>query len=102
MSVYAFEMDKPFVTEALRQGDFDHVEIVGAVEETKFFRMLLGEGVLERLAAAYPTPRKKEEVPLWLYLASELTLRLHGAMGFGGYPYILHCGGLVDALGPEQ
>jgi hypothetical protein len=98
----AFERDAAFVLEALNRGEFDYVEIVGAVEETRFFRLLLGEGVLQRLAAGYPTPRQKEEVPLWLYLASELTLRLHGARGFGAYPYILHCGGLLQALGPER
>jgi hypothetical protein len=98
----AFQKDKPFVTEALHRGDFDYVEVVGAVAETQFFRILLGQGVLARLAAAYPTPRVKEEVPVWLYLASELTLRLHGASGFGAYPYIVHCGGLIDALTPER
>jgi len=98
----AFELDKPFVTQALKNGDFDYMEVVGTVEETEFFRMLLGQGVLDQLAADYPSPRQKEEVPLWLYLASELTLRLHGAMGFGAYPYVLHCGGLVHALGPRQ
>ena len=98
----AFELDKPFVTQALKQGDFDYMEVVGTVEETAFFRLLLSEGVLDQLAADYPSPRQKEEVPLWLYLASELTLRLHGAMGFGAYPYVLHCGGLVHALDPRQ
>ena len=102
MNWQAFEDDKPFVVQALRRGDFDYLEVVGTVAETDFFRMLLGEGVLGRLAAAYPTPRQKEEVPLWLYLASELTLRLHGAMGFGGYPYVVHCGGLLDALDPGR
>jgi len=84
MSWHGFERDKAFVTESLHKGDFDYMEIVGMVEETAFFRMLLEEGSLRALAKTYPTPRKKEEVPLWLYLASELTLRLHGAMGFGG------------------
>ena len=102
MSWQAFELDKPFVTQALNNGDFDYMEVVGTVEETEFFRLLLGHGVLEKLATDYPSPRQKEEVPTWLYLASELTLRLHGAMGFGAYPYVVHCGGLLHALGPRQ
>ena len=99
---HVFVEDKAFVTAALRRGEFDYVEVIAKVAETDFFRRLLGEGVLRRLAASYPTPRQKEEVPVWLYLASELTLRLHGAAGFGAYPYILHCGGLLDALGPDR
>jgi len=102
MSWQVFEEDKPQVAQALQEGRFDYMEVVAAVEERRFFRRLLEGGVLEGLAREYPSPRRKEEVPLWLYLASELTLRLHGANGFGAYPYILHCGGLVDALGPDQ
>ena len=102
MALNAFERDKAFVRDALRQGDFDYLEVVGAVQETKFFQRFLGNGVLGALAESYPTPRQKEEVPLWLYLASELTLRLHGATGFGAYPYILHCGGLLKALSPDR
>jgi len=51
MSWEAFEEDKAFVVEALRRGEFDHVEGVGQVTETGFFRRLLGDGVLGRLAA---------------------------------------------------
>jgi hypothetical protein len=102
MAWHVFVQDKALVAEALRRGEFDYVEVLAKVAETDFFRRLLGEGVLGRLAASYPTPRQKEEVPVWLYLASELTLRLHGAAGFGAYPYILHCGGLLDALGPDR
>jgi Transposase DDE domain len=54
------------------------------------------------LAETFPTPRKKEEVPLWLYLSSQITLRLHGARGFSSLPYILHCGGLREALEEGQ
>jgi len=38
MSWEAFEEDKAFVVEALRRGEFDHVEVVGKVTETDFFR----------------------------------------------------------------
>jgi hypothetical protein len=98
----AFQCDKSFVRDAFMRGEYDNLDIVGAVQERQFFQMLLDKDVLQNLAETYPTPRKKEEVPLWLYLASELTLRLHGTMGFGGYPYVLHCGGLKDVLGPNQ
>ena len=46
MAWHAFEQDKAFVTEALRSGDFDYVEVIAKVVETEFFRSLLGEGVL--------------------------------------------------------
>ncbi len=98
----AFEIDKPFVIENFKKGFFDYLEIACNVAEMQFFRWLIGKGHLQRLAEMYPTPRKKEEVPLWVYLSAELTLRLHGASGFSALPYVLHCGGLKEAVGPGQ
>src|ERR1019366_6245074 len=54
-----------------------------------------------KLAQHYPSPRKRELVPLWMYLSSQLSLRLHGQHGFHGYPLIIRAGGLVDA-GPAR
>ena len=102
MAIHAFEEDKAAVLADLRKGHFDHVEVASRVTEARFFRYLLEQGDLKRLAASYPTPRQKEEVPLWLYLASQLTLRLHGQQAYATLPYVLHCGGLRDALGPGQ
>ena len=98
----AFEVDKPFVIQNFKRGFFDFLEVASHVAETKFFRWLIGKGHLKRLAESYPNPRKKTEVPLWVYLSAELTLKLHGANGFSALPYVLHCGGLKDALGPPQ
>lgn len=101
MDLLAFEHDRRFVLEALRSGEIDHLEQVGEAVEGDFFRELIQRRVLERLADSYPTPRKKEEVPVWLYLASELSLKLHGAQSHHAFPRVLRAGGLIDALGPE-
>jgi hypothetical protein len=98
----AFQEDQALVLEKLQQGFLDHVEVVSRVTETKFFQTFLASGDLARLASTYPTPRSREEVPLWLYLSSQITLRLHGAPGYSSLPYILHCGGLRDALEEGQ
>ena len=101
MDLVAFENDPAFVIDALRQGEFDHLETVSEAAEADLFRHLIGRQILKRLAEAYPTPRTKEEVPVWLYLASEISLKLHGAASYHAYPHVLRSGGLVTALGPE-
>lgn len=98
----AFEVDQEYVHAEIERGHLDYLEVASHVAETKFFRSLFEQTPWEKLVAGFPTPRKKEEVPLWLYLSSQLTLRLHGAIGYGGYPYILHCGGLKEVLGERQ
>lgn len=98
----AFEEDQELVREKLEEGFLDHLEVVSRVVETKFFQDFIGNGALLKLSESYPSPREKHEVPLWIYLASQLTLRLHGASGYSSLPYIVHCGGLRDALESGQ
>jgi hypothetical protein len=38
---------------------------------------------------------------VWLYVASEISLKLHGAASYHAYPHVLRSGGLVTALGPH-
>jgi hypothetical protein len=101
MDLISFQYDRSFVLEALRQGDIDYLEHVSEAAEADLFRHLIQRQVIYRLAETYPTPRKKQEVPVWIYLSSELTLKLHGAQSYHAFPRILRCGGLIEALGPE-
>src|SRR5881296_4700951 len=100
MDFVAFEYDRPFVLEGLRHGEIDYLEHVSEAAEADLFRHLIGRDVLTRLAENYPTPRKKEEVPVWLYLASQISLKLHDA-SYHAFPYVLRSGGLITALGPQ-
>ena len=100
MDFAAFEHDPAFVIEALRRGEIDYLENLSEAAEADFFRHLIGRDALTRLAEHYPTPRKKEEVPVWLYIASRISLKLHDA-SYHAFPYVLRCGGLIAALGPE-
>ncbi len=100
MDFAAFEYDRTFVIEALRRGEIDYLENLSEAEEADLFRHLLGRDVWERLAEHYPTPRQKEEVPIWLYIASQISLKLHDASDHA-FPYVLRSGGLITALGPK-
>ena len=86
MDHLAFQYDRGFVLDALRNGDLDYLEHVSEAAEADLFRHLIRRQVIQRLAKSYPTPRKKEEVPVWIYLSSELSLKLHGAQGYHAFP----------------
>ena len=101
MDLVGFQFDRPFVLDALSRGEIDYLENVSEAAEADFFRHLIRRDVLNRLAEHYPTPRKKQEVPVWLYLASELSLKLHGSQSYHAFPRLLRSGGLISALGPE-
>ena len=101
MDLVIFEENKPLVLDGLHHGDFDYIEAASEVFETDFFRFIQATTMLDKLSETYPTPRKKEDVPLWLYVASNLSMRLHGVHSFNSYPMVVRCGGMLNAFGPK-
>ncbi len=101
MDLVLFEQNKPCVWEALRNGEFDYMEAASEVFEADFFRFIKARAYLDELAETYPTPRKKEEVPLWFYVASNLSMRLHGVHAFDAFPMVVRSGGMLQAFGPK-
>lgn len=97
-----FEPDPEFVRSQILGGNLDYVEVASQVAETRFFEHVLSATPWEELVRSFPSPRKKHEVPLWLYLSSQISLRLHGLTGYGAYPYVIHAGGLSQVLGRDQ
>jgi hypothetical protein len=97
-----FERNDAFVVEAFQRGEFDYLEGVGEVPEANFFRAIVGKKILEKLAATYPSPLKKHDVPLWVYIASDISMRFHGEHHFAAYPYVVRTGGMLEAFGPEM
>lgn len=87
--------------EAFRRGEFDHLEIIGQADEREFFELCLKEKILDALAEAMPTTRKKEEVPKWFVLAANLSLKLHLENSFYAFERVVRGGGLLSALPPE-
>jgi hypothetical protein len=101
MNVVTYERDRGFVLENLREGVFDYVDSGCEVFEEDFFRYIGSRKYLLGLTQSYPSPRSKEDVPVWLYLASNLSMRLHGESAFHQYPHVISCGGMLNAFGPE-
>jgi len=101
MELIVFEQDKAYVQRSLENGEIDYMEVASEGAETEFFGYLNTHGILEQLADTYPLKRVKPEVPVWLYVASDLSLRLHGMQSFHGYPLVIRTGGLLNALGPK-
>ena len=98
MDLVLFHYDQSFVLDRFREGEFDYVDGVSEVEETQFFRYIGAHRILAKLAESYPSPRRKKEVPTWMYLASNLSMRLHGVHSFHAYPYVVRCGGDGERL----
>lgn len=101
MALVIFEESKPFVCRALEDGEFDYIEAASEVFETDFFHFIKAKPILSRLAETYPTPRRKEEVPCWFYVSSNISMRLHGVHAFNAFPMLVRAGGMLNAFGPS-
>jgi len=101
MDVIVYEKDKGFVLRQLREGKFDYVDAGDEVFEAEFFQHIRAKKYLREMARTYPSPRKKHDVPVWFYLASNLSMRLHNEHSFLQYQYVVRCGGMLTGLGPE-
>ncbi len=101
-AVQLFERNDAFVIAAFRRGEFDYLEGVGEVPEANFFRAIAGKKILDKLAATYPSPCKKHDVPLWVYIASDISMRFHGEHHFAAFPYVVRSGGMIEAFGPQM
>jgi len=100
MDLVIFEESKSLIWEVLQEGEFDYMESASEVFETDFFRFIKAKPILSKLAETYPTPRRKEEVPLLFYVASDLSMRLHGVHAFDAYPMVVQAGGMLNIFGP--
>jgi len=98
--VLLFEANRAYVVEQFHNGHFDYIEVVQEVAQRDFFRYVAGPGLLGPLAASYPWPREKQEVPAWFYLVADMAMRLHGNHAFHGFPWVVSTGGLLSAFGP--
>lgn len=101
MDLVIFEENKPFIVQSFRDGEFDYMEGASEVFEADFFRFIKARALLDELAETYPKPRKKEDVPFWFYVASNLSMRLHGVHAFDAFPMVVRCGGMLQAFGPQ-
>ncbi len=97
-----FERNDRLVLEAFGRGEFDYVEGVQEVSEADFFRVICQRKVLDKLAQTYPSPRQKHDVPVWVYIASDISMRFHAEHQFHGFTYIVRTGGMISAFGPQM
>ena len=97
-----FERNDARVLEAFRRGEFDYVDAIGEVSEADFFRVITERKILDKLAQSYPSPRERHDVPLWVYMASNLSMRFHGEHHFHAFPFLVRSGSMIEAFGPAM
>jgi hypothetical protein len=66
-----------------------------------FFRVITERKILDKLAESYPSPRERHDVPLWVYMASNLPMRFHGKHHFHAFPFLARSSSMIEPFGPS-
>ncbi len=93
-----YEEDKVKVLNDLKDGRLDYLDLADWTFQDRFFAFLLGVRFFEICGAGYPSPRKKEEVPLWFLLACKVQMKLHTTSAFDQLPGILRSGAVLSRV----
>lgn len=93
-----YEENRIRVLEKLHNGDVEYADLSGWSYQDRFFAFLLGMHFFETAAASYPSPRKKEEVPVWFLLCCEVQMRLHTTSAHSRLPGILKSGPILSRV----
>jgi len=93
-----YEESKVKLLNGLKEGYLDYLDLADWTFQDKFFAFLLGIRFFEICGASYPTPRAKEEVPLWFLLACKVQMKLHTTSSFDKLPGILRSGAILSRV----
>lgn len=90
--------NKAGVEAELEQGAVTYVDLSSWTFADRFMAFLLSIDFFAHAARTYPSPRVKEEVPLWMLISSALQMKLHTTSSFSRLPGILGSGAVLSRL----
>jgi len=93
-----YKENKPYVTKKLKDGEVDFIETTEWSFIDNFFGFLISNKFLEWAQKTYPTPRKKEDIPVWFLIACKLQMKLHTTASFNTLPGILNSGSILTSV----
>lgn len=93
-----YEENKPKVKRALQEGLIEYLDLSRWSFIDNFFGFLLSANFFKWSAQTYPTPRVKQEVPVWFLLSCSLQMKLHTTASFHALPGILRSGSILTRL----
>jgi hypothetical protein len=94
-----YEEDTAKVLTELKQGRVNYIDLSSWTFADRFFAFLLSTDFFKQCVQHYPSPRKKEEVPVWFLLTCALQMKLHTTSVYSQLPGILGSGAIMARVG---
>ena len=96
--IIIYEENKEEVVNALKEGKVDYMDLSTWGFQDRFFAFLLGINFFRICGSSYPSPRFKEEVPVWFQLAGQTQIKLHQQAAYSKLPGLLKNGAILTRI----
>jgi hypothetical protein len=93
-----YRENKPFVRRALGAGQIDYLDMAEWSFADRLFAFLSASDFLAFAQTSFPTPRVKEEAPVWFLTACAVQLKLHCESAFSKLNHLLRSGAILSRL----
>jgi hypothetical protein len=84
-----FQENKVEVRRRLKDGRIDYLDLTSWSFQDRFFGFLIEERFLEWCGSSFPTPRERENIPVWFLLGCAVQMKLHWTAVFQRLEYLL-------------
>jgi hypothetical protein len=81
------------------QGEVTYIDLSQWTFADRFMAFLLAIDFFAHAARTYPSPRKKQDVPVWILICCALQMKLHTTSAFSRLPGILGSGAILARFG---
>ena len=96
--VIIFRENKVEVRKRLRDGRIDYLDLTSWSFQDRLFGFLIEERFLQWCGASFPTPRQRENIPVWFLLGCAIQMKLHRTAAFQRLDYILRSGSILTRV----
>ncbi len=96
--VIVFQENKVEVRKRLKDGRIDYLDLTSWSFQDRLMSFLIEEKFLEWCGSSYPTPRERENIPVWFLLGCGVQMKLHRTAAFGRLKYILRSGSILTRV----
>jgi len=93
--VILFQENKVEVRRCLKDGRIDYFDLTSWSFQDRFFAFLIEQRFFQWCASSYPTPRERDNIPVWFLLACALQMKLHRTGAFQRLERILRSGSIL-------
>ena len=96
--VILFEENKVEVRRRLKDGRIEYLDLTSWSFQDRLLGFLIEERFFEWCGSSYPTPRERENIPIWFLLGCAIQMKLHRTAAFQRLNYILRSGSILTRV----